>query len=88
MGADISVRDGELRICGGRLRGAALRAGDLRGGAALILAGLAASGVTQIENSCYVERGYEQIEKDLRQLGGAVRYEKTSRLPVYADTEE
>ena len=88
MGADISVRDGELQICGGRLRGAALRAGDLRGGAALILAGLAASGVTQIENSCYVERGYEQIEKDLRQLGGAVRYEKTSRLPVYADTEE
>ena len=72
LGADICVQGRELVIRGGALTGARVAAGDLRGGAALILAGLAASGITEVENSGYVERGYQQIEKNLTMLGGCV----------------
>ena len=72
LGARVNVENGELVVRGGNLRGARLQAADLRGGAALILAGLAASGITEIGNSRYVERGYESIEGDLSRLGAAV----------------
>ena len=75
LGAQVEEKNGELLIRGGNLLGHPVRAEDLRGGAALILAGLAARGITVIENSRYVERGYEQIEKDLQQLGASVRLE-------------
>ena len=51
------------------LRGAEVRALDLRCGAALVLGGIAAKGTTVIENCYQIDRGYEQIESRLRSLG-------------------
>ena len=55
-----------------RLVGTTVKGCDLRGGAALVLAGLAAEGETIVENAQYVERGYEQIEKDLSSVGADI----------------
>ncbi len=73
MGADIAV-EGQTAIIKGvkKLHGAYVSGKDLRGGAALILAGLAAEGETVVENACYVQRGYEQIEKSLFSLGAKI----------------
>jgi len=54
------------------LQGAQVFATDLRGGAALVLAGLSANGATTINNINYIDRGYYQIEKDLQQVGGNI----------------
>ena len=72
MGALVRQRENELEICGGKLRGAGVCASDLRGGAALVVAGLAAEGTTEIFHPGYIDRGYEQIEKDIRLLGGRI----------------
>jgi len=74
MGADIVV-DGQVAIVRGvrRLTGALVEALDLRAGAALILAGLAAEGETVVEGVVHVDRGYEAIEEKLRALGADVR---------------
>ncbi|MGN0399893.1 MAG: UDP-N-acetylglucosamine 1-carboxyvinyltransferase [Blautia sp.] len=72
MGADIQVNGREALIRGGNLRGARVEAQELRGGAALVIAGLAAEGVTHIANPQYIERGYENICRDLRMLGAAI----------------
>jgi UDP-N-acetylglucosamine 1-carboxyvinyltransferase len=76
MGANISV-DGRTAIIKGveQLRAAKVAAMDLRGGAALVLAGLVADGETIVDNSKHIERGYESIEKRLISLGADVRYE-------------
>lgn len=73
MGADIVV-DGQVAIIRGvrRLTGACVEASDLRAGAALILAGLAADGETVVEGIHHVDRGYETIEDKLRALGADV----------------
>ena len=73
MGADIKT-EGKVAVIEGvkRLYGARVRATDLRGGAALVLAGLAAQGETEVENLCYIDRGYESIEKYLRAAGADV----------------
>jgi UDP-N-acetylglucosamine 1-carboxyvinyltransferase len=55
-----------------RLEGATVEAKDLRGGAALMLAGLAAHGETVVKGAQYVERGYEAIQDDLRLLGANI----------------
>jgi len=70
LGADI-VCDGNCVIVRGvkRLRGTTVRAGDLRSGAALVMAGLAADGETKIYGYDYIARGYEDICGTLRQLG-------------------
>jgi UDP-N-acetylglucosamine 1-carboxyvinyltransferase len=76
MGADIILsRDGKnFLITGvGKLNGATVESKDLRGGAALIIAGLAAEGETIVKNSCYVQRGYEKIEEDLGSLGADIK---------------
>ena len=52
-----------------------MEAQELRGGAALVIAGLAAEGVTYIENPQYIERGYEDICQDLKMLGAAIEIE-------------
>ena len=57
------------------LKGAEVEAKDLRGGAALVLAGLAAHGETVVQNAHYVERGYECIEKTLSEVGADIRIE-------------
>ncbi len=74
MGADIVV-SGKTAIVTGKpkLYGATVTAKDLRAGAALIIAGLAAEGVTYVKDIHYVERGYENIIQKLTALGAAIR---------------
>ncbi len=74
MGAQISV-DGKLAVIEGvdHLDAAPVKATDLRAGAALVIAGLCANGVTQIENIQQIERGYENIEEKLQKLGADMR---------------
>ncbi len=74
MGAQISV-DGKLAVVEGidHLDAAPVKATDLRAGAALVIAGLCAQGITQIENIEQIERGYENIEGKLRSLGADIR---------------
>lgn len=75
MGADIFVRGRTAVIQGGnKLHGEEVYARDLRAGAALVLAGLIAEGVTKVYNTVYIERGYEDICKDLRSLGAVIQY--------------
>lgn len=77
MGADIKV-DGRVAVIQGvrRLSGARVVAKELRGGAALVVAGLAADGITEIENVKYIDRGYETIEKYLSACGAAIKREE------------
>ncbi|MCM1313876.1 MAG: UDP-N-acetylglucosamine 1-carboxyvinyltransferase [Prevotella sp.] len=73
MGADITVNGSVALIEGtGRLNGAPVKACDLRAGAALIIAGLAANGVTEIEDIFHIERGYDSMEIKLRLLGADI----------------
>lgn len=73
MGAKITI-EGKSAIVKGvrKLYGANVKATDLRGGAALVLAGLAAKGVTTIENVEYILRGYENFDKKLKNLGAKI----------------
>ena len=77
MGADISVA-GRVAVVTGvpRLSGAAVRCTDLRGGAALLVAGACAEGETWIENVRHICRGYEDPVRDLAALGADVRWEE------------
>lgn len=74
MGADIKV-DGRIAVVQGveGLGGATVRAKELRGGAALIVAALAADGVTTVEDVKYIDRGYESIEKYLSACGANIQ---------------
>lgn len=74
MGADISV-SGKTAIVNGvkGLYGAKVNCTDLRGGAALIIAALAADGVSEIDEAYHVDRGYENIEKNLTSLGAKIK---------------
>lgn len=74
MGACISV-DGKIAVIEGvpELKGAPVKATDLRAGAALIIAGLAASGETTIEEIQHIERGYEDIVSKLSMLGADIK---------------
>ncbi len=73
MGAKVTV-EGKICVIKGtrRLHGANVSATDLRGGASLILAGLNAKGKTVIDNSKYILRGYEDIDKKLQKLGANI----------------
>lgn len=75
MGANIKVTDGNTAIISGveRYTGAAIEAPDLRAGAALVIAGLAAEGYTTIKEIGYILRGYERFDEKLRELGGQIR---------------
>jgi UDP-N-acetylglucosamine 1-carboxyvinyltransferase len=74
MGSNITV-EGRTAIIRGvpTLEGAFVEATDLRAGAALFLAGLAAEEVTVLENVNYIDRGYENIEQKYRQVGAKLR---------------
>lgn len=73
MGADIRVDLSSAIIRGvPRLYGATVEATDLRAGAALVVAGLAAHGTTVVEQIHHIDRGYEQIERVLRRLGARI----------------
>ncbi len=73
MGADIKV-DGKVAVISGveGLKGAPVRAVDLRAGAAVIIAGLAADGITEIEEIGHIDRGYEHIAEKLTALGADI----------------
>ena len=74
MGADITVRDRTAVIRGvERLHGARVSAGDLRGGAALVLAGLKAEGKSEVLNLYHIERGYADLEYKLKKLGANIK---------------
>lgn len=74
LGAKISA-EGRMAVVEGvkKLNGAAVKATDLRGGSALILAGLVARGNTEITELHHIDRGYENIEKVLKELGADVK---------------
>lgn len=73
LGANIKV-EGRVAVVEGveRLSGAQVQAADLRGGAALVVAGLAAEGLTQVGHICYIDRGYEALEQTLTSLGAQI----------------
>ncbi len=73
MGANVSV-DGKVATVEGcpYLTGAPVSATDLRAGAALVIAGLMAHGVTEVYNLKYIDRGYEKFEQKLRNLGAQI----------------
>ena len=77
MGAKISV-EGRTAIIKGtkKIQGANVVATDLRGGASLVIAGLYAKGVTQVDNIHYILRGYEKIDEKLKKLGAKIYIEK------------
>lgn len=77
MGANIKV-EGKVAVVEGvrSLYGASVEATDLRGGAALVVAGLAASGVTTITNLFHIDRGYEKLEANLISLGARIHREQ------------
>lgn len=77
MGADIRVSGRTARIDGvKRLSGAHVQATDLRASACLIVAGLAAEGVTEVHRVYHLDRGYERIEQKLSALGALITREK------------
>ena len=73
MGADIAIRHGVAHINGGLpLTGAEVMASDLRAGAALVLAGLVAEGETILNRVYHIDRGYDQLEKKLNDVGAKI----------------
>jgi UDP-N-acetylglucosamine 1-carboxyvinyltransferase len=74
MGASIDIKDSHTAIIKGRrrLHGADVEIGDLRAGASLILAALAANGTTTIHGAHHVHRGYENIEGKFLDLGARI----------------
>jgi UDP-N-acetylglucosamine 1-carboxyvinyltransferase len=79
LGADITI-SGDTAVVRGvkALFGAPVMASDLRASASLVLAGLVAEGLTEINRVYHIDRGYEQIEEKMRQIGAAIWREKAS----------
>lgn len=73
MGADIKV-ESNIAIINGvkRYTGARVNAPDLRAGAALVIAGLAAEGITVVDDIYYIQRGYEALEEKLTKIGAKI----------------
>lgn len=74
MGADISTEKSVARVTGvKKLSAAHVQASDLRGGFALVMAGLCADGETEVERVYHIDRGYENLEQKLTALGATIR---------------
>jgi UDP-N-acetylglucosamine 1-carboxyvinyltransferase len=74
LGADIEIEGPSAIVKGGKpLSGAPVMASDLRASAALVIAGLAARGTTQVNRVYHIDRGYENIDGKLRQLGARIQ---------------
>ena len=88
MGADIRVK-GNIAVVSGvpALSGAPVLATDLRASAALVLAGLAAQGTTQIRGLHHLDRGYEDIEGKLQKLGARIERVNMDVIPEGTDEE-
>ncbi len=77
MGAKITI-EGKTAVIKGtrRLSGAKVKSTDLRGGACLVIAGLASKGITTVTNIEYILRGYEKLDEKLRKLGANIIFSK------------
>ena len=77
MGAKINI-EGKTAVVKGvrKLYGATVKATDLRGGAALVMAGMVAKGNTKVENIEYILRGYDKFDQKLRNLGADIQFIK------------
>ena len=73
MGANITVEGKTATVVGGKLRAAAVKAVDLRAGAAMVIAGLAAEGETTLDDVYHIERGYERMVEKLNAVGADIR---------------
>ena len=74
MGADIEVKGRTAFVRGvGKLHGASVTAGDLRGGAALVIAALGAEGVSEVLDLSHIDRGYADFRTKLKKLGASIR---------------
>ncbi len=75
MGAEIAIEGDTAIVMGGReLEGRTVIARELRGGAALVVAGLCASGITTVADSGFIRRGYQDIAGDFTKLGARISY--------------
>ena len=84
MGAKITV-DGRVAVINGvpKLTGAKVKACDLRAGAAMIIAGICAQGITEIEDISHIERGYEDVVSKFRALGADIKKIMVPNEPSY-----
>lgn len=77
MGVNIIQEGRKIKITGEKtIKATNLKAMDLRGGAALVIAGLQAKGTTEISNIEYILRGYENLNKKLEKLGAKIKIEE------------
>ena len=81
MGADITVAGNHAVVCGAPLSGSALTCTDLRAGAAVVLAALAAMGESTVTAVSHIERGYADFVPTLRALGGNITLTEVSNPP-------
>ena len=79
LGADVSI-EGRVAFISGveRLTAAPLTAGDLRGGAAMVVAALSAEGTTEIFDEEHISRGYDHLDRQLAALGADVSCDRAS----------
>ena len=78
LGADIEIEGPSAIVKGGRpLSGAPVMASDLRASAALVIAGLAAKGRTQVNRVYHIDRGYEHLDEKLQELGAHIERVKS-----------
>ena len=89
MGANIETCGKNAIIKGvGSLQGCPVRALDLRGGAALVLAGLMAEGKTLVTGIEHIERGYEDFEGGIRKLGGNIEKKNAEKKKTDESADE
>ena len=82
MGANIVQKEKTIEILGSsKIEGNVVTSKDLRGGAALVIAGLMAEGETLVEDAKYILRGYESLDEKLRKLGAEI-------IKIYVNNEE
>lgn len=90
MGADISIEGANAIVKGGgALSGAPVMASDLRASAALILAGLAATGETWVQRIYHLDRGYEDLDEKFRGLGAKIERLDAAAMPAdFAESDD
>jgi len=83
MGAVVKTSGNKAIITGvDYMKGTTVTAEDLRGGAALVIAGLGAEGITTVEDTFYIKRGYVDICSDLKKLGADIKWEKPKQEKI------
>lgn len=88
MGANIRLEGRQALVQGGPLHAAWVECTDLRGGAALVVAALAARGVTRVDGIHHIDRGYEQLELGLARLGAQIERKDDRRRAHGCTTEQ